>query len=256
MVFSPALDWFVDRLSRHSPLADPDIRAISELKFTVQRTRANQDIVGPTAKSDHASLVLQGWVAKFRELRNGKRQIVGFSIPGDICNLHWCMHRTLGSLSALSEGLVLNIACDDLRRLADAHPLIKDAFWRDCILDAALSVEWVTNIGRRDAAARLAYLLCETGVRLEQRGLATRSRFVLDASQMQLADALSLTAVHVNRTFQALRGAGLITPTGLRREIRVDDWDRLADFADFDPQLPPFGPPRPAQSDGPGPRLS
>lgn len=52
-------------------------------------------------------------------------------------------------------------------------------------------------------------------------------------TQDQLADALGLTTVHVNRTMQRLRMDGVVrTPD---RSIAVLDWDRLVGIAEFDP---------------------
>ena len=52
-------------------------------------------------------------------------------------------------------------------------------------------------------------------------------------SQEQLADALGLTAVHVNRTLKSLHAEGLIEQT--RRSVIIPDWKALAKVGDFDP---------------------
>jgi CRP-like cAMP-binding protein len=53
----------------------------------------------------------------------------------------------------------------------------------------------------------------------------------LPLTQEQLADATGLTAVHTNRTVQALRKAGLISLSS--RRLTVIDWNRLAEIGDF-----------------------
>jgi predicted ArsR family transcriptional regulator len=50
-------------------------------------------------------------------------------------------------------------------------------------------------------------------------------------TQEQLADALALTSVHVNRTLKALEADGLIARSN--RAVRIDDWPRLAEAGDF-----------------------
>ena len=51
-------------------------------------------------------------------------------------------------------------------------------------------------------------------------------------SQYMLADALGLTAVHINRIMRQLREKGLLTfRTG---QVIFDDFDRLVELADFD----------------------
>jgi CRP-like cAMP-binding protein len=71
------------------------------------------------------------------------------------------------------------------------------------------------------------------GVRVEQAGLAKRESFWFDVTQQNFADALGLTAVHVNRTMQGLRSEGVIHTES--RTVQVDDWDRLCEIGEFDP---------------------
>lgn len=53
-------------------------------------------------------------------------------------------------------------------------------------------------------------------------------------TQAQLADALALTSVHVNRTLQGLRAEAVIKISG--RDVQILDWERLADIGEFEPK--------------------
>jgi CRP-like cAMP-binding protein len=77
----------------------------------------------------------------------------------------------------------------------------------------------------------MAHLLCEIGVRLEAEGLAEEYGYELPMTQEQLADALGLTPVHVNRTLKSLEADGLISRT--KRNISFPDWKRLRTAGDF-----------------------
>lgn len=70
------------------------------------------------------------------------------------------------------------------------------------------------------------------GLRLEQVGLGTRTRFRLAATQTQIGDALGLTPVHVNRTMKVLKDEGLVTIRS--QEVQIPDWSALAALGDFD----------------------
>jgi CRP-like cAMP-binding protein len=87
------------------------------------------------------------------------------------------------------------------------------------------------NVGRRDSRARVAHILCEFSLRLEAAGLASDHRYELPMTQEQLADAVGLTSVHVNRVLRHLGEAGLIRRN--RRSITIEDWQRLRDAGDF-----------------------
>ena len=55
----------------------------------------------------------------------------------------------------------------------------------------------------------------------------------LPITQIDLAEAMGQTSVHINRTLQELRGAGLISLRG--RQLTIHDQAGLARLAHFDP---------------------
>jgi CRP-like cAMP-binding protein len=89
------------------------------------------------------------------------------------------------------------------------------------------------GIGRRTAYTRIAHLLCEVFMRLAAVGLTNGYECDFPITQTEIADALGLSTVHVNRSIQELRAAGLID---LRRSaLTILDWDGLTRAGEFDP---------------------
>ena len=115
------------------------------------------------------------------------------------------------------------------------------------LVDEAILREWVGNIGRRTASQRIAHLLCELLVRLKAVGLAEDDVYEFPLTQAELADAAGLSTVHVNRTLQELRAAGLITLKS--RLLTIRDVERLKALAGFDPAYLHLAPDR---KDAPG----
>jgi CRP-like cAMP-binding protein len=89
------------------------------------------------------------------------------------------------------------------------------------------------NVGRREAYGRTAHLLCEMVSRLRAVGLVQNDTCELPITQSELGDAMGLSTVHVNRTLQDLRAAGLISLKG--GSLSVLDWDGLKHAGEFDP---------------------
>src|SRR5687768_8463284 len=104
-------------------------------------------------------------------------------------------------------------------------PRIADVMWRDTLIDAAVFREWMIGIGRRSAYTRIAHVLCEVFVRMKAVGLVNGNGCGLPVTQAELADALGLSTVHVNRSLQELRAKGLIELRG--GALRVLGWDGL-----------------------------
>lgn len=229
-----ALRAFLDSLLRRTALGPEEQQAILDLRGHAVQAQAHRDIVSPGQRVEHSCLVAEGLVARFDQMSDGRRQIVAFHIPGDMCDLHSLAVPLAGwGMEALTPSTVLLVPHSELWAAASAYPAIALAFWRDTTADGAILAKWASNLGRRDALSRLAHLLCETGLRMEAAGLGTRTRFVFLATQAQIADAMGLTSVHVNRMLQELRRMRVVRTE--HRTIHVEDWDRLASIAEFDP---------------------
>jgi len=227
------LSFFLNRLTRRSRLSQEEQDAILALPSHAERIAAHADIIHPGERTDHATLVGKGIIARFDQLASGKRQITSLYYRGDMCDLHSVTSPVAGwGLEAMTPSLVLKIAHSDLRELAVRYPAIAMAFWRDTTVDGSIIAKWAANLGRQPALPRLAHLFCEAGVRLEDAGCGHRQQYDLGLTQEQLADVAGLTAVHVNRTLQELRGEGLIESSG---QTRIPDWERLCSIAEFDP---------------------
>jgi CRP-like cAMP-binding protein len=183
---------------------------------------------------DHCMLVVDGLVGRFDQLPDGRREITALHVPGDIADLPSLVNPKAGwALQALTTTTILRLPHKEMRRLASEDAGITEALWRDCVVDASIFSQWVVNVGRRDARARMAHLWCEMAIRAENAGIGSRASFKLDVTQADLADILALTAVHVNRTLQALRATGIVTVNA--RTVQIHDWNALVEVGEFDP---------------------
>ena len=215
-------------------LTDDERQALETLPMQVVAIKENQDIVRAGDRPSRSCLVLSGFTCTYKMTGHGKRQIVGFSIPGDVPDLQ-SLHLTVldNSISTISQCRVGFITHEALRDICERYPRITAAFWRETLIDAAVFREWVLNVGRREAYARMAHVLCELVVRLRAVGLVEDHACDLPITQSEFADALGVTTVHVNRVLQQLRADGLIDLKGDR--LVVPDWESLKRAGDFDP---------------------
>ena len=229
-----ALQAFLDRLARHSVLGADECQAILSLPGTIQTVGYHRYLVRNGGASDDACLVMDGVVARVRQHPGGARQISALHIAGDMPDLHAIVWpKNTAALQALTPATIARVPYPALRLLAARYPAIAEAFWRDCLIDGAIMSDWVFNIGRRDARTRLAHLFCEMAVRSERVGVQKLRSFAFPITQSDLGDALSLTAIHVNRMLKSLRAEGLISAK--ERERRILDWPGLVRAGDFDP---------------------
>lgn len=232
--YDAALEKFLRRLLLRSPLDAAEQEAILALPGEEVRTCAHRDIVRPGHRMTSSCLVVEGLVGRFDQLADGHRQITALHIVGDFCDLHsLAVPETGWGIESLTDSVVKMVPHAALRALVETSPAFTMAFWRDTVVDGSVLAKWNSALGRRGAKARLAHLLCEMGLRFEQAGLGERDDFDFPITQAQLADVLGVTAVHLNRTMQALRMDGLLVTRGSL--YHLPDPGRLRRLAQFDP---------------------
>lgn len=226
---------WIRKLERLGTLSDKDRWMLEALPLTVRQIEADRDLVHDGACISQCTLLIEGFACRYKSLQDGRRQIVAFHIPGDVVDLPGLllgeMDYGIGTLTPAKVALIPHATVSGWTR---THPGLMRLLWRDTLIEAAMFREWMVNVGRRTARERTAHLLCELVMRLRAAGFARGYACDLPITQVELADALGLSNVHVNRTLQELRGDGLIDLGGGILVVR--DWDRLEAAAEFDPR--------------------
>ena len=174
-----------------------------------------------------------GWLARYKILHKGSRQIMDFILPGQVFGLPACVFQIAPySVLTITEATVSVIPFDIIDNVFERDPaLAKTLFW-SAVQDAAILGEHLVDTGRRSAYERVSHLLLELSVRLNRAQPAGEMTLSIPLTQELIADALGLTAVHVNRTLRALREDNLIAVDG--RSVTIRDFEALSLLSDFE----------------------
>jgi CRP-like cAMP-binding protein len=220
------------KIERNAPLDDADRRAVLGLPYTLRTLEPGSYTVRDGEPPTHCTVLVSGFAFRQKLTGDGLRQIVAIALPGEAMDFQSLFLGVADhNVQMLTRGEVAFIARNHLEALVESRPHLARAILVMTLIDASIFREWVLNVGRRNARSRIAHVLCEFAVRLEEQGLADHYGYELPMTQEQLADATGLTPVHVNRTLKALQADGLITRT--RRQINFPDWKRLREAGDF-----------------------
>lgn len=215
-------------------LTDEERSAISRLPIDLRKTEPQEDLMVQGERPEGVVLILSGFAIRYKLLPDGRRQIVGFCLPGDLCDIRVGLVRrmdhNIASLTSLLAGI---IPAGELYALMDSFPRVARALWWASFVEESIAREWIINVGYRSACERLAHLFCELYYRLEAAGLARDMSCELPVRQSEIADTLALSAVHVNRTLMELRRNGLLSLNN--RRLVIHDMPRLQAMAGFDP---------------------
>jgi CRP-like cAMP-binding protein len=229
-----AIDTLARKLQRLRPLDRDDLDRLYKLPVRMERVPRSRLLIREGEQPDYCCLLVSGFACRYKEAATGLRQIVSFHLSGDLLDIqHLLLSRADHSVEAITDAEIAWIPKANLVELAWEHPAVGKALWRDCLIDGSIFREWVLNVGRRDGKTRIAHMLCEFVARCEAAGLGSAEGFVLPMTQEQIADAVGLTPVHVNRCLRALDGDGVVDRNGA--QFRVIDWPRLCAIGDFDP---------------------
>jgi CRP-like cAMP-binding protein len=228
------LDPFIDKIETREKLTEEERDALRALPQKVVRTTGRTRIVEEGERPTHACMVLEGMVYRTKLAATGRRQIMSFHVPGDMVDLHTILFKIADhSIESVRSATIVMIRHEVVLKAAERWPALARAFWYDTLVDASIQREAQLNIGRRDARTRTAHLLCELLLRMRRVGMADGFTIDMPLTQTDLADALGITPIHINRVLAKLRAEGLITLDA--RTLTIHNWQRLVDIGEFDP---------------------
>lgn len=152
-------------------------------------------------------LIVRGWACESRTLPNGRKQLFDFLLPGDIAFPQATAPTTRFEVRALTATRVL---CLGMSRVEPEKSELVDVLARAYSLNLDRRYNAAVRLGRLTAEERTLDLLEEFRERLAALDLVKEEGFRLPLTQVQLADALGVSAAHFNRTLAALSRRALV----------------------------------------------
>lgn len=224
---------FARKLAAFVRLAPSDLVVMSDLYRRRRKFAVGVDMIHQGQTDQTAFVVASGWACSYKLLPSGARQIVDFQIPGDFLGLRSVLFRTSDhNVEPITPVQASEIHQRDLLAAFEQTPRLATAVLWAASRDEAMVVEHLVDLGRRSATERMAHFLLELGGRLRLVGMGDKNGYACPLSQYLLADAMGLSAVHVNRVLRELREEGLLTFQ--RGKVVFDDYAALAEFASYD----------------------
>ncbi len=231
-------DWsqhpFVARLARYLTLTRDDLdslRGLIEAELMIEKRR---DLVIDGYEFRKLCFVAEGYGARYKLLRNGKRQILNVILPGDFIGVPVSfLDRASYSVVAVTDMKMHVCSTDSYVQLCYRRPQFGLALSWLAAHEAAFYAEHIIDTGRRTPPERLAHFLLELHSRLAMVGRADATAFDLPFSQEVLGDVLGLSVPHLNRMLSQLRFEGLVTVVS--RRVEFPDLQAIQVRAHFQP---------------------
>jgi len=215
-------------------LLPEDRAALVEVEGELRQLDRGEDVVRIGDKPTHVVIVLRGLLQRYTIDEEGSRQIHSFYVPTETPSLEALYMDALdNALSPVTPSIVGLISHADIMPLIEQRPKLMALIWRETLIQASIFREALMRNSHKLAHARMANFFCEMMVRSKAAGLADGDSCPLPITQDELADALGMSPVHINRTLMVLRSTGWMEfKSGV---LIIYDFERLAELAGFDP---------------------
>ena len=221
--------------SGHAPTLAVDVQRalLAGIPHEIAVMANGEDIFVEGEPFTEACLLIEGWACRYKTLLDGRRQIIGFVLPGELCS-SWAagVGPMAHGVRALSSARVAKVDRAVVLARVDQHSALVDRMRFVAAQEHTILGAWLLNIGQRKAPERIAHLFCELATRMRKIGLSmVDGGYEVPLTQTDLADALGLTSVHVNRVLQKLRDRGFID---FRRGVlSIRDVPALCAYVEF-----------------------
>jgi CRP-like cAMP-binding protein len=220
------------KLNTFMVLSPDEAERLGELQSPTSNVKRGKQLVHEGQPGQKIYVLQTGWACSYKDLPSGSRQIISFPIAGDCVGLRSALLRTADhSFEALTDSVVSVVDSAHMLQTFSEFPRLGAAILWAASRDEAMVVEHLVSIGRRSAIERTAHFFMELAERLSLIGAASKTEFECPLNQYVLADALGLSAIHVNRVLRQLRERDLLTVQ--RGRVTIGDLRGLRELAGF-----------------------
>jgi CRP/FNR family transcriptional regulator len=186
------------------------------------------------ANCDHVNVyrLLSGWAGRTRRLADGRDQSILIFLPGDLFAVKsMFVMRHPDTVHTLSAATIENVDYRALHRLYREDSDVANRCVWQVIEEERRLHNWVVGLGQGSAEERLAMLLLDFHGRLHGSGQIESGALTyrMPLTQVQLADHVGITAIHVNRVLKGFRQNGIVTIRD--GEVAINDLAKLRQLA-------------------------
>ncbi|MGQ9427543.1 fumarate/nitrate reduction transcriptional regulator Fnr [Gilvimarinus sp. F26214L] len=175
--------------------------------------------------------VRSGTVKTYTSTNDGKEQVTGFYLPGEILGLDGVARSThTNSAVALETSAICEIPFNKLDDLGSHIPNLHRHMYRLLGREIGTDQQLITLLSKSSADERVATLLLSISSRNGRRNLSVTS-FRLPMSRADLGNYLGLTVETVSRTLSRFQKQGLIRAD--KKEITITDIEALRKIGDI-----------------------
>lgn len=218
------------RLGEFIDLDEDELSGFENICGARARAKRHTIIRAQGADVESVYLLAEGWVTSSVVLPDGERQIVNIHLPGDLLGMSSIVLSSAAeTLTAVTASEFSSIRLPDFFAIFRDNPRVATALLLSVLQDRVTLMDRLIAIGRTSSARRLSSLLLHIHGRLSRLRPNDGASFHLPLTQVDLADVLGITPIHMNRVIKDLKSTGLIDFSG--NTVTLNDVVKLRDFS-------------------------
>ena len=188
---------------------------------TTQRLEAGQPLFHEGDPATQVYNVTEGALKLTKLLPDGRRQVLGFILPGDFLGISLGGEHAYGA-EALQRTRMCRFPRARFADFAETHPQLEREVYKLAAHELAAAQAQMLLLGRKSALERVASFLLDIERRQRKANAAPGTEVDLPMSRSEIADYLGLTKETVSRVFAELKSRQLIRLVTLNRVALVD----------------------------------
>jgi CRP/FNR family nitrogen fixation transcriptional regulator len=198
--------------------APPELEAVG----SVVSFARNETIFDEGEEITASYKVMSGVVRLCRLTEDGRRQIAGFRLPGDLIGMEWTGEYEM-TAEAVRDVTAVRYARTRLDRLSEERPSVRDHVLAHLRQDLRAAQEHLIMLGCQSATERVAAFLLQLARRA---GARDGEDIDMQLGRQDIADYLGLTLETVSRTFSEMTARGFIA-SPKRRHVVIKNMPKL-----------------------------
>jgi CRP/FNR family transcriptional regulator, anaerobic regulatory protein len=207
-------------------LEGTEVQRLDGLMFARRRLKQGQALYLEGDKFGFIYAVRSGTFKSSLTLRDGRQQVTGFHIAGELMGLDGLASGQHASVAeALEDAEICAIPYAHLTDLAAANSSMQHIVGRLMSREIVREHSLMMLLGSMNAEERLAAFLVNLSQRMKARGYSA-SEFNLRMSRAEIGSLLGMKLETVSRTFSLFQQQGLLAVD--KKHVRILDLERLA----------------------------
>lgn len=202
-----------------------DIGRLDQIIQQGRPVQKNDAVYYAGEKFNSIFAVRSGAIKTFTNTSDGREQITGFYLPGEIIGMDGLATNCYTNTAvALETSALCEIPFDRLEELSAKVPKLQRRFFQLMSKEISNDQQLITLLSKNSAEERIAALLLSISTRNHHQGLSA-SEFYLPMSRSDIGNFLGLTIETVSRILSRLHKAGTIELD--KKRVHIKDLQAL-----------------------------